>query len=210
MRSQKEKLQSPEGSKILPRIGHICLSIFTFDYTEMWTSTMHFTKSLMILYIIGGGEDVKLVINTNHSQSWHPSQERFPAACHRTLSLPHLAEHFHMKLNKDSNNNKGIPIKSWGFPSSSEGKAFACNAGGLGLIPGEGNGYPFHYSYLENSMDRAVLWATVHGVANSWTQMSNSLSHTHTHTHTILRCHRAEKGIRYIKTREVWQVLRGG
>ena len=33
-------------------------------------------------------------------------------------------------------------------------------------------------------MDRAVLWATVHGVAKSWTQMSNSLSHTHTHTHT--------------------------
>ena len=105
-----------------------------------------------------------------------------------------------MKLNKDSNNNKGISIKSWGFPSSSDGKAFACNTGGLGLIPGEGNGYPFHYSYLENSMDR-VLWATVHGVATSWTQMSNSLSLTH--THTILRCYKAEKGIRYIKTREV-------
>ena len=81
-----------------------------------------------------------------------------------------------MKLNKDSNNNKGIRIKSWGFPSSSDGKAFACNAGGPGSIPGEGNGYPFQYSYLENSMDRRVLWATVHGVAKSWIQMNNSLT----------------------------------
>ena len=29
--------------------------------------------------------------------------------------------------------------------------------------PGEGNGYPLHYSCLENSMDRGVWWATVHG-----------------------------------------------
>ena len=29
--------------------------------------------------------------------------------------------------------------------------------------PGEGNGYPLQYSYLENSMDKGVWWATVHG-----------------------------------------------
>jgi len=28
---------------------------------------------------------------------------------------------------------------------------------------------PTPVSYLENSMDRGVLWATVHGVAKSWT-----------------------------------------
>ena len=61
-----------------------------------------------------------------------------------------------MKLNKDSNNNKGIPIKSWGFPSSSDFKAFGCKAGGPGSIPGEGNGYPLQYSYLENSVDSPV------------------------------------------------------
>ena len=29
---------------------------------------------------------------------------------------------------------------------------------------GEGNGYPFQYSCLENSMDRKTCWAAVHGV----------------------------------------------
>ena len=35
---------------------------------------------------------------------------------------------------------------------------------GLGRSPGEGNGYPLQYSGLENSMDRGVWRATVHGV----------------------------------------------
>ena len=39
--------------------------------------------------------------------------------------------------------------------------------------PGEGNGNPLQYSCLENSMDRGVQWATVHGVSNSRTQLSN-------------------------------------
>ena len=39
----------------------------------------------------------------------------------------------------------------------------------LGRFPEEGNGYPFQYSCLENSMDRGAWWATVHGVAKSWT-----------------------------------------
>ena len=38
----------------------------------------------------------------------------------------------------------------------------------VGTIPREGNGYPLQYSGLENSMDFIV-----HGVTNSWTQMSN-------------------------------------
>ena len=33
--------------------------------------------------------------------------------------------------------------------------------------PGEGKGYPLQYSGLENSMDRGVWQATVHGVAES-------------------------------------------
>ena len=46
-----------------------------------------------------------------------------------------------------------------GFPGGSDGNASACNAGGLGLIPGsgrspgEGNGNPLQYSCLENPMD---------------------------------------------------------
>ena len=35
--------------------------------------------------------------------------------------------------------------------------------------PGEGNGNLPQYSCLENPMDRGAGWATVHGVAKSWT-----------------------------------------
>ena len=44
-------------------------------------------------------------------------------------------------------------------------KESACNAADLGSIPGvekypgEGNGYPFQYSGLENSMDRGARQA---------------------------------------------------
>ena len=44
---------------------------------------------------------------------------------------------------------------------------------GLGRFPGEGNGNPFQYSSLENSMDTGAWWATVHGVAESKTQLSD-------------------------------------
>ena len=39
---------------------------------------------------------------------------------------------------------------------------------GLGRSPGEGNSYPLQYSGLENSMD-----CIVHGVAKSWTRLSD-------------------------------------
>ena len=38
----------------------------------------------------------------------------------------------------------------------------------LGRSPGEGNGYPLQYSGLEDSMD-----CVVHGVAKSWTRLSD-------------------------------------
>ena len=43
---------------------------------------------------------------------------------------------------------------------SSDSKVYTCKAGdlgsipGLGRFPGEGNGHPLKYSYLEKSMDR--------------------------------------------------------
>ena len=61
------------------------------------------------------------------------------------------------------------------FPVGSDSKESAYKVGVLGLIlglgrsPGKGNGNPLQYSCLENSMDRGARWATVHGVAVSWT-----------------------------------------
>ena len=49
---------------------------------------------------------------------------------------------------------------------------------GWGRFPGEGNGNPPQYSFLENAMDRGVWWATVHGVAKelAMTQQLNNMS----------------------------------
>ena len=38
---------------------------------------------------------------------------------------------------------------------------------------GEGNGTPLQYSCLENPMDEGAWWAAVHGVAKSWTRLSD-------------------------------------
>ena len=58
-----------------------------------------------------------------------------------------------------------------GLPGGSVVKNPPANVGdtgsipGLGRSPGEGNGYPLQYSFMENSMDRGAWWAAVHGVA---------------------------------------------
>ena len=70
-------------------------------------------------------------------------------------------------------------FQTCGFPCSSVGKESACNGGDLGLIPGlgrspgEGNGNPLQYYCLENPMDRGAWWATVHGVTESRTRLSD-------------------------------------
>ena len=62
-----------------------------------------------------------------------------------------------------------------GFLGGSDSKVSILNAGDLGSIPGsgrspgEGHGNPLQYSCLENPMDRGAWWATIHGVAKSWT-----------------------------------------
>ena len=58
-----------------------------------------------------------------------------------------------------------------GLPGGSVVKNPPANVGdtgsipGLGRSPGEGNGYPLQYSFMENSMERGAWWAAVHGVA---------------------------------------------
>ena len=44
---------------------------------------------------------------------------------------------------------------------------------GWGRSPGGGNGNPFQYSCLENSMHRGACRAIVHGVTKSQTQLSD-------------------------------------
>ena len=70
---------------------------------------------------------------------------------------------------------KGMPLMlpfAKSFPYGSADKESSCNVGdlgsvpGLGRSPGEGKGYPLHYSGLENSMD-----CIVHGVPKSQTRL---------------------------------------
>ena len=49
---------------------------------------------------------------------------------------------------------------------------------GLGRSPGVGNGNPLQYFSLENFMDRGAWQATVHGVAQSWRQLSDRYFHS--------------------------------
>ena len=73
--------------------------------------------------------------------------------------------------------NQGLTSR--GFPDSSVGKEFTCKTADPGSIPGlgrhtgEGIGYPFQYSGLENSMDTGAWQATVHGVAKSQARLSD-------------------------------------
>ena len=69
----------------------------------------------------------------------------------------------------------GVPFKALCshylvFPGGSDGKESASKAGApgsipqLGRSPGEGNGNPLQYSYLENPVVKRAWWTIVHGV----------------------------------------------
>ena len=64
-------------------------------------------------------------------------------------------------------------------PAGSDGKESACGVGDLGSIPGwerspgEGNGNPLQYSWLENPMDGVAWQTTAHEIAKSRTQLSD-------------------------------------
>ena len=64
-----------------------------------------------------------------------------------------------------------------GFPGDADGKESACQCRRhsrcrLGRSFGEGDGNPPQYPCLEKPMHRGACWATVHWVAESWTQLS--------------------------------------
>ena len=56
---------------------------------------------------------------------------------------------------------------------------------GLGRSPGGGHGNPLQYSCLESPMGRGAWRATVHGVAESQTRLSETVC-THTHVRVSL------------------------
>ena len=69
-----------------------------------------------------------------------------------------------------------------GFPGGSDSTDSACSVGDPGSIPGLGTHssilfffffFTHQYSFLKNSMDRGAWQATVYGVTNSWTRLSN-------------------------------------
>ena len=51
----------------------------------------------------------------------------------------------------------------------------------VGVLAREGNGTPLQYSCLENPMDGGAWWAAVHGVAKSWTRLSDFTFTFHFH-----------------------------
>ena len=84
----------------------------------------------------------------------------------------------------------GTVVKN--LPANAGDAGGLCSIPGSGRSPGVGNSNPLQYSCLENSMDRGVWRATVHGVKKNKTWLRNWVrvcahahTHTHTHTHTL-------------------------
>ena len=83
---------------------------------------------------------------------------------------------------------------TWDFPGGASGKKKKtkkkppANVGGIrdtgsiprwGRSPGGGHGSPLQCSCLETPTDRGALWATVHRVIKSWTQLKQLSTHIH-------------------------------
>ena len=71
------------------------------------------------------------------------------------------------RIKHPASRSKGCPGGSAGKESPAMREAWV-RFPGLGRSPGEGMGYPLQNSGLENSMD-----CIVHGVAKSWTRLSD-------------------------------------
>ena len=100
------------------------------------------------------------------------SQTKASLIAQLVKNLPAMQKSLVLFLSQEDPLEKGWATHSvfLGFPCGSADKESACNAGdlslipGLGRSPGEGKGYPLHYSGLENSMG-----CIVRGVAKSRT-----------------------------------------
>ena len=84
-------------------------------------------------------------------------------------------------LRENKGLNLWLSLEPRASPCGSNGKELARSAGDSrdlssvpesGKFPGEGNGNPLQYSCLRNPMDRGACQPTVHGVTESWTQLT--------------------------------------
>ena len=98
-----------------------------------------------------------------------------------------------------------VCVYGWCFPGDANGKESVCITGdpssipGLGRSPEVGNGNPFHYSCLKNSMDRGAWQAPVHGVAESQTWLSNPYVYINTLIYFCIYIYYLERYKIYIK-----------
>ena len=82
-------------------------------------------------------------------RQWHPTPVLLPGKCHGWRSR--------------------VGCSPWGRKESDTTERFPFHFS-LSCI-GEGNGNPLHCSCLENPRDGGAWWASVDGVAQSWTQL---------------------------------------
>ena len=86
-------------------------------------------------------------------------------------------------IKQKATRTKQKPSLPGGLPGCTSNKESPADAGDIrdvGSVPrpgrclGGGHGNPLQYSCLKNPMDRGAWWATVHGVAKSWTRLSTA------------------------------------
>ena len=104
--------------------------------------------------------DTGIIINKHYRRrQWHPTPVLLPGKSHGQRSL--------------------VGCSPWGREEMDTTEQLHSHFS-LSCI-GEGNDNPLQYSCLENPMDRGAWWAAVHGVAKSWTQLSNFTFTFHFH-----------------------------
>ena len=141
---------------------------------QLWNAN---NKSACLLGLMRGSKGKK------GWELWAPHTQETPATTlgflsHSILSKPNIRINTGNTRNLPSVSFTSFALLTTSFSRGLDGKEYACNAGGpgsipgLGRSPGEGHGYPFQNSCLENSMDRGAWWATVQRIAMNQTWLS--------------------------------------
>ena len=132
-------------------------------------------------------EDMKIMQNLQR-QEYGKYEEYFKIIKIRIKILhivPQNFEYWHSSILS----NFWVLQDEWGFPGSSAGKEFACNAGDLGSIPelgrspGGGHGSPLQYSSLENPHGQRSLtgyrpWGHKELAMTEWLSPAHRLSNS--------------------------------